>query len=135
MPKTRLKLRHVGDVLVVAVHGFYDQQCHRHIVGAILDALALRCTRAIVVDLRGSLNVMSDAESTVAMHRSMDVREPVAMVVHECLLDRAHVMCSSVWARGRYWVPFVEYGQAMEWAARRQILPSRQSPQSRPAAL
>lgn len=121
----RITTRYAGDVLIVVPVGIMTAEARRRVMEACDEALVVRDARALVVDLRGAISVMTPEQwhderagydETAVLHAV-----PVAYVVSEAVLVpvrqrclRLAILCGMVRAA------FTELSDGLSWAADRR---------------
>jgi hypothetical protein len=118
---TPLILRRSGDVIVVTVRGIFSAATHietRAAIGREIRSGGL--ARAVVVDVRQAINVMTDEERYEAVLEAASapnpVHLPIAVVVPEVMLEPITSQCACAWQYGRMWVPFLGFEDGVTWA-------------------
>lgn len=120
-----LRARREGDVLVCAASGAFTVETARDIRAFVAHNLIERDARAVALDLRGTVQCVSDvgwlqivAESAAAA-KHVTGRVPVAIVVSPGALGVAEVHCRRLAAHGLLRLSFVDLAEALDWASHR----------------
>jgi len=118
-----LRAARQGDVLLVTFAGLYTQLAHIQTCRVVIRHAKERPTRAVVLDLRLAVNVMSDAQRRAAV--MVDAEEavrphfPVAIVVSHAMFGAVSAQCAMMREQLHLWRPFLLLENALEWASSR----------------
>lgn len=121
-----LRVTRDRDVLVIRPQGVFAYREQKIMRDTIWSELKNAPARALLLDMRCILNVMSDEQRILSGEEiardSRAKRMPLAMVVSEGMLKAATAECAAMWSYGFFWVPFLDLPDALDWARRRQRL-------------
>lgn len=131
--RPEIKVRWLDDVTVATVVGVFSAQGHADVRSALFQQMQLREARAVVIDMRAAVSVMTDSERRAVVYEAATARNaikvPIAVVTPEALFDGITSQCALAWRHGRMWVPFFAYDDGLHWArSRRAARPQRAQP-------
>lgn len=115
-----------GDVLLITFRGVLTKQTLRCGRDLVLKEAQRRPIKALVVDLRWTVRLMTSdewgdvADASAKMDRQIRVGS-TALVVTPAMLDEVERQCVRIEAKGVTWVPFLELSAALSWAESRRV--------------
>jgi len=112
-----LCFRRDGDVLIVSISGLYTNELHDKTMRLCAAELQSRPTRAIVLNLRGAVDIICGTPKAVPD----DPGHSVAVVASFAASAATERRCAALRMRGHLWVPFTSLEDAMRWAHARLV--------------
>lgn len=115
-----------GDVLLVTFDGVLTKQTLRCGRDLVLDEAQLKPLKALVVDLRWAVRLMTHdewsdvADASAEMDRRIRVGS-TALVISSSMLHEVERQCVRIESKGVTWVPFLDLSAALSWAESRRV--------------